>query len=309
MSIQLFANRALKLVDVGPLGHCRARNAVVGGATSGGNKRRSAATMNSAALLSHVCEVCTASGAVTGAVVPVEELLLPGEGKVGATLSRIVLPHVSRIEQIRNVVLSTADFHSFVFDVPGGEICSRMIFQREWESARAESADLAAWCDEQGQLGASPRTVRPIAILRSALTCRYEGLHIPPTRTADETLRLLSLGCDSVVWEEGSAGLTPRVLENFLKAAAACGVPLRRISLMLRSNEEATANCVVRAMEGGIFSFWGSSMSDCRFLPEEQVATLDELLRTAVHIVDESGDLTEADVAALDALQDVCNKF
>ena len=314
MSIQLLSRRSLTLLDVGPIDYCTRRARP---------DPKKLVTETTTDLASHIRDVLRASSCVVGAVVPFSELHADGAagGKFNLSRGTFAAPmhavHVSQFHELpvlhQNSQLLGVD--SFTFDAPAGEICARMIFNKAWDVAQAESADIAAWVHEhahQPKSGVPPiqqHMLKPIAILRSSLTCRYEGPYIPPVRTADETMRLLSLGCDSVIWEEGACGLSARVLENFLKAAAACGVPLSRVWLMLKSNEEVTANCVVRALESGIDRFCGSSCNTARLPPEQQVAPLDALMRTAVYVVDESGDLAESDLTSLEQLEEVCNRL
>ncbi|TPP40600.1 hypothetical protein CGC20_13925 [Leishmania donovani] len=71
-------------------------------------------------------------------------------------------------------------------------------------------------------VGADGR-VRWRAWMRSALTCAYEGTHVPPIRVAEYTSQLLRQtgGCESVMWEAAVTGLTPRWLETASKTALA----------------------------------------------------------------------------------------
>jgi hypothetical protein len=188
MSVQLFANRALKLVDVGPLGKCSRLEKPKSTETSGKNGMD--------LLLSHIVDVCTASGVVSGVAMPVGELVKrrggAHHGMGGFDWQRVLFPHVSTVQELREFFRSregnlSGDW-SFVFDAPAGEICSQKVFQKSFALAQAYSADLAAWwaeesaeyCDKaapavaaNGILG--DLVVRPVAILRSALTCRYSG--------------------------------------------------------------------------------------------------------------------------------------
>ncbi|CCD14110.1 unnamed protein product [Trypanosoma congolense IL3000] len=119
---------------------------------------------------------------------------------------------------------------------PSGPLASRMLFGKYFEEFYAEELNPALYT--LADAGDYKCTVW----LRSSLTCRYEGLYVPPIRVAETAARLLSCevpgasgscSCERVVLEEGVCGLTPRWLETAIKTASSCGIPINSIMLAL----------------------------------------------------------------------------
>ncbi|AYU80185.1 conserved hypothetical protein [Leishmania infantum JPCM5] len=105
-------------------------------------------------------------------------------------------------------------------------------------------------------VGADGR-VRWRAWMRSALTCAYEGTHVPPIRVAEYTSQLLRQtgGCESVMWEAAVTGLTPRWLETASKTALAVGVPSGLLALALPEESGCTARLLAKSVEVGVTSW------------------------------------------------------
>ncbi|KAG5500357.1 hypothetical protein JKF63_03449 [Porcisia hertigi] len=104
---------------------------------------------------------------------------------------------------------------------------------------------------------AASSRVRWRAWMRSALTCAYEGTHVPPIRVAEYTSQLLRQtgGCERVIWEAAVTGLTPRWLETASKTALAVGVSPESLALALPEESSCTARLLDKSVEVGITSW------------------------------------------------------
>ncbi|KAG5474264.1 hypothetical protein LSCM1_03043 [Leishmania martiniquensis] len=107
------------------------------------------------------------------------------------------------------------------------------------------------------------------AWMRSALTCPYEGAHVPPIRVAEYTSQLLRQagGCESVMWEAAVKGLTPRWLETACKTALAVGVPPGSLALALPEESSCTARLLAKSVEGGVMSWAACAVTECPLYP------------------------------------------
>ncbi|CAM39563.1 conserved hypothetical protein [Leishmania braziliensis MHOM/BR/75/M2904] len=111
--------------------------------------------------------------------------------------------------------------------------------------------------------------VRWRAWMRSALTCAYEGTHVPPIRTAEYTSQLLRQrgGCESVMWEAAMTGLTPRWLETASKTALAVGVPPGSLALALPEESSCTARLLAKSVEVGVVAWATCAVVDSPLYP------------------------------------------
>ncbi|KAG8339984.1 hypothetical protein TRVL_09188 [Trypanosoma vivax] len=149
------------------------------------------------------------------------------------------------------------DFKNVCICVPSGPLSSRMLFDGKYlEEFYAEEFNpaLSALAD------AGPYSVT--AWMRSALTCRYEGLYVPSVRVAETAAKLLSIDiggergscrCNRVVLEEGVCGLTPRWLETVVKTVASCGVSISSsigLALCDRNCQEVDENYLLSKATG-----------------------------------------------------------
>ncbi|KAL7699374.1 hypothetical protein N2W54_007889 [Lotmaria passim] len=108
------------------------------------------------------------------------------------------------------------------------------------------------------------RRARWRAWMRAALTCAYEGTHVPPIRMSDYTSQLFRQdgGCDSVIWEAAVKGLTPRWLETATKTALAVGMASSSLTLSLPEESSCTARLLSKSVEVGVTSWTTCALTD-----------------------------------------------
>lgn len=107
------------------------------------------------------------------------------------------------------------------------------------------------------------------AWVRGALTCAYEGTHVPPIRVADYTSQLLRQagGCEGVLWESAVCGLTPRWLETAAKTAYAVGVPPASLALALPEESSSTARLLHKSVEVGVTAWVTCALPNTPLFP------------------------------------------
>lgn len=149
---------------------------------------------------------------------------------------------------VERFVTQYPQFHRLCVPVPSGPLVSKLVFRDGVDVFYDERVKRVA-----SVVAAAGPKVQWQAWMRSALTCPYEGVYVPPIRVADLTARLLrgEGGCTSVVWEAAVAGLAPRWLETLLKTALACGVPTATLSLSL-CNEGTAPALLSKAVDFGV---------------------------------------------------------
>lgn len=119
------------------------------------------------------------------------------------------------------------------------------------------------------------------AWMRGALTCAYEGTHVPPIRTADYTSQLLRQegGCETVIWEAAVAGLARRWLETSMKTALAVGIAPSSISLALPEESSSTARLLAMSVEVGVAAWATSAVTDTPLFPRAAALCTPQTLR------------------------------
>ncbi|EPY29981.1 hypothetical protein AGDE_09672 [Angomonas deanei] len=173
---------------------------------------------------------------------------LVGEGALRLCLS---------CAEVEEAATRFAEHKNLCFWVPGGPLVSNIEFKEKFDTfyeytfphamdvlqqARGESCSVNAW-------------------MCSALTCKYEGVYVPPIRVAETSAALLKrdYGPTTVVWEQGIRGLTPRWLETCFKTALSCGVPLSHLAVALSADERHPI-LLHKSTEAGVASFCCSTL-------------------------------------------------
>lgn len=187
--------------------------------------------------------------------------------------------------------------------VPSGPLASRMLFeQSHLEAFYAEELNPAILALSMAE------GYRWTSWLRSSLTCRFEGLYVPPIRVAESAARLLAsdTGCERVVFEEGVAGLTLRWLETVMKTTSSCGVPLGRVTLALCGNEGRDADLLSRAVDMGIGGLAVSTVPAPLFPHAESLIGVDDVVTFASGWNDVSGQMGAEELVSLEDCVDYC---
>ncbi|ORC88663.1 uncharacterized protein TM35_000163010 [Trypanosoma theileri] len=184
--------------------------------------------------------------------------------------------------------------------VPTGPLCSRMLFDHTpLETFFSEHLTPAMTALSE----ASPREYRCTAWLRSSLSCRFEGPHVPAVRVAETAARLLGGAhgccCERVVYEEGVAGVTPRAVETAVAAAAACGVGAGRMVLAV-CRGGAAGDLVARAVGVGSGGAAVCAAPAPLFPHSEELMGPSDVLKLACGWNDVSGQLSDEELASLE---------
>lgn len=155
----------------------------------------------------------------------------------------------------------SARYTELCVPVPAGPLVSQLDFDAPIDLFYAST--LVRMLDEVGG------RVRWRAWMRGALTCAYEGTHVPPIRTADYTSQLLRQdgGCVSVVWEAAVAGLSPRWLETAMKTALAVGIAPSSVALALPEESSCTARLLGKSVEVGVSAWTTCAVTDTALFP------------------------------------------
>ncbi|KAK7197430.1 hypothetical protein NESM_000691500 [Novymonas esmeraldas] len=159
-------------------------------------------------------------------------------------------------------------YNSLCIPVPAGPLVAQLDFGMPVEVFYGDR--LPAVLDVVG----GETRLRWRAWVRSALTCAYEGSHVPPIRVAEYTSQLLrqSGGCESVIWEAAVAGLTPRWLETAAKTALAVGVPPASVTLALPEEPGRTPHLLAKSVEVGIAAWASCAIADGAMYPHAAAA-------------------------------------
>ncbi|KAG5474594.1 hypothetical protein LSCM4_03767 [Leishmania orientalis] len=160
-------------------------------------------------------------------------------------------------------------YRALCVPVPSGPLVAQLDFGTPVDTFYAEV--LPGVLDAVGASG----HVRWRAWMRSALTCAYEGTHVPPIRVAEYTSQLLRQtgGCESVMWEAAVKGLTPRWLETACKTALAVGVPPGSLALALPEESSCTARLLAKSVEVGVTSWATCAVVDSPLYPHASPLT------------------------------------
>ncbi|GET89949.1 hypothetical protein, conserved [Leishmania tarentolae] len=198
----------------------------------------------------------TSSGALTQWPWPAWDVALKEQRLVTLVTSRDVA-------HLANSDFYGGAYRNLCIPVPAGPLVAQLDFGITVDTFYA--AVLPRVLDAVGSNG----NVRWRAWMRSALTCAYEGTHVPPIRVAEYTSQLLRQtgGCESVMWEAAITGLTPRWLETASKTALAVGVPAGLLALALPEESTCTARLLAKSVEVGVTSWATCAVANSPLYP------------------------------------------
>jgi hypothetical protein len=157
-----------------------------------------------------------------------------------------------------------AHYTNLCVPVPAGPLVAQIDFGLPidvfYRSTISDLLDVVSSCERQHVSSSSGSSfsrrghVRWRAWMRSALTCAYEGTHVPPNRVSDYTSELLRQdgGCEKVIWEAAVGGLTPRWLETAAKTAIAVGIHSSTLTLSLPDEASCSARLLAKSVDVGI---------------------------------------------------------